>query len=628
MLLNTKKKRSINRYSDADYRSKRLLFVFWVCQVTVVISGIQRISAEQFLDFFIVCLLSFLLMPVYFWAKSNQPDKGSNWLSCLLTLVVLIFMWLYEGARDEILLVFPAIFTFAVLTGSARVATALLTVILINIFFMAYLQENKLLNFLPGLVSYNSVTLITILLSLSCLAVLILARDLREAFLGLSRENKRVNKSEAEIKKLVHYDALTGLPNRVLAKLTFDIFIERLSRQSTKLAVMFIDLDDFKIVNDTLGHSAGDEFIKQIATRLKDSVRSSDTVCRLSGDEFLIILPDIENDEDVHSIAEKLLTAVSVPIEISGKQISVSCSIGIAVAPIDGITYEELYMKADMAMYRGKNQGKNEALLFQNQWMDEHTRQLAIVNSLNNVINKQQLEIHFQPLTDLKSNEIVSYEALLRWIHPDLGNIPPNEFIPIAESTGAIIEIGEWVIKQACQKLQSLDKQDIQISLAVNVSPLQFIRGDIVNTVGKYLEEFDIKANRLELEFTESLFVNDLEEVSNKLKELRKMGVKLSIDDFGTGYSNLSNLQNFDIQTLKIDRSFIKDLTTNKDNRNIVNAIEQMAKSLNLLTVAEGIEDEETSKLVEQIGCSIGQGYYWSKPLPESELDMLLQQKK
>lgn len=628
MFLNTKKKRSINRYSDSDYRSKRLLFVFWVCQVTVFISGIQRIYTDQFLDFFIVCILSLLLMPVYFWAKSNKPDKGSNWLSFLLTLVVLIFMWLYEGARDEILLVFPAIFTFAVLTGSARVATLLLTVILINIFFMAYLQENELLNFLPGLVSYNSVTLITILLSLSCLAVLILARDLREAFLGLSRENKRVNKSQAEIKKLVHYDALTGLPNRVLAKLTFDIFIERLSRQSTKLSVMFIDLDDFKIVNDTLGHSAGDEFIKQIAKRLKGSVRSSDTVCRLSGDEFLVILPDLENDEDVQLIAEKILTAVNIPIEINSKQISVSCSIGIAVAPIDGMTYEELYMKADMAMYRGKSQGKNEALLFQYEWMDEHTRQLTIVNALNDVINEKQLEIYFQPLTDLKSNKVISYEALLRWNHPDLGNIPPNEFIPIAESTGAIVEIGEWVIKEACKKLQNLDKQGIHISLAVNVSALQFIRGDIVNTVGKYLDEFDIKANRLELEFTESLFVNDLEEVSNKLKELRHMGVKLSIDDFGTGYSNLSNLQNFDIQTLKIDRSFIKDLTTNKDNRNIVNAIEQMAKSLNLLTVAEGIEDEETSKLVEQIGCSIGQGYYWSKPLPESELDSLLQKKQ
>jgi diguanylate cyclase (GGDEF)-like protein len=626
MLLSSKKKRAINRYSDTDYRSRRLLVVFWACQVTVFLSGIQRTFSGHLIDFVIVCLLGVLLVPVYFWAKSNNPDRGANYLAFLLTLVVLIFMWLYEGPRDEILLVFPAIFTFAVLTGSARIASLLLGIILINIFFMAYLQTKELYSFLPGITNYNSISIITILLTLSCFSVLILARDLKKAFINLSKENKRVLKSQAEIKKLVHYDSLTGLPNRVLAKLSFDIFIERINRQSTKLAVMFVDLDDFKIVNDTLGHSAGDEFIKQIAKRLKDVVRSSDIVCRLGGDEFLIILPDIENDEDPHYIAEKLLTDINTPIDVDGKKISVSCSIGIAVAPTDGMTYEELYMKADMAMYKGKNQGKNEALKFQVEWMDEHTRHLTLVNAINHVISTNELELHFQPLTDLKRNKVIACEALLRWNHPELGNVPPSEFIPIAESTGAILEIGDWVINQACKKLQNLDRQGIHISLAINVSALQFTRGDIVEAVKTSIEHYDIKANRLELEFTESLFVNDLEGVSKKLKKLRKIGVKLSIDDFGTGYSNLSNLQHFDIQTLKIDRSFIKDLTTNKDNRNIVNAIEQMAKSLDLLTVAEGIEDEETSKLVEKIGCSIGQGYYWSKPLPESELDALLKQ--
>jgi diguanylate cyclase (GGDEF)-like protein len=564
----------------------------------------------------VIAALSIILIPVYIFAKRDAPIFGSNYLASVLTLIMIYFMWPNEGARDEILLAFPAIFTFSILSGSKTTSFSLLAIVVTNILLMGYLEQFQLFEFVPAKNSLNASTLLTILMAISSFAIWLMSRDLRLALKNLSVENARVLVSNQEIEKLVHFDALTGLPNRILARMRFDFALQQSIRDDSLLCLMFIDLDDFKHVNDSLGHSSGDKFLTTIASRLKSTVRSSDTVCRLGGDEFLIITSGIRSLVNAQKMAQSILNCVQVPIEFDENKLVTTCSIGISIAPEDGNTFEELCQRADMAMYKGKEKGKNEAQFFNPDWMKSHLQSLALTTDLRVALRKQQLEVYYQPKIQLQDGELISAEALLRWHHPTLGFVSPDIFIPLAENSGQIVEIGKWVIEQACEKLSQWRKINPSFAIAVNVSSIQFKRGDLSEYVKNTLQKYHLPGQSLELEFTESLLMDNTLEVASELQSIKKLNVTLAIDDFGTGYSNLGYLQNFEIHTLKIDRSFIHEIYKNKKNKAIVKAIIQMADSLDMQVIAEGIEDEKTAEILKNLGCGVGQGYFWHKPVP------------
>ena len=420
---------------------------------------------------------------------------------------------------------------------------------------------------------------------------------------------------EKRIEFMAHHDILTSLPNRLLAKDRAKQIFARAKRLNKKAAVLFVDLDGFKTVNDSLGHSVGDEVIKKVAKRLQSSIRESDTLSRQGGDEFIVILPDLEDVNEAKEKSEELLEQLKVPFQINHHSISLSASIGISLFPDQGDSFESLLQNADAAMYKAKETGKNDYCIFNDQMKHNLLGNLKIQNDLKSAIKDEEFILHYQPQVDISTNQITGVEALIRWKHPLLGMIPPMDFIPIAESTGLIVPIGEWVILEACTQAALWHKQGKKISVAVNISALQFKRGNLLNVVKKALKDSGLDPEYLELELTESILIHDTENVLQAVGEIKALGVQLSIDDFGTGYSSLAYLKKFAVDKLKIDQSFVKEILVDKEDASIVKTIIQVANSFNLKSIAEGVESQEVVDLVKSFGCNAVQGYHFSKPL-------------
>jgi diguanylate cyclase (GGDEF)-like protein/PAS domain S-box-containing protein len=420
---------------------------------------------------------------------------------------------------------------------------------------------------------------------------------------------------EKRMEYMAHHDALSGLPNRVLIKDRAIQIIERAKRYDKKVALLFVDLDGFKTINDTFGHSVGDILLKNVASRLQGCIRASDTISRQGGDEFLIILPDIVDEEDVKSIADKLINDFKISFNINDNLISTSASIGVAFYPEHGTNFEQLLQSADAAMYKAKETGKNTYCFYSQQMKHNLLGIFKMQNDLKSAILNGEFILYYQPQIDLKENKIVGVEALVRWNHPELGLVPPMSFIPIAESTGLIVPIGEWIIKEACSQAAVWNQEGKELVIAVNISAVQFQRGNLLEVVKDTLKISGLSAKYLELELTESLLINDTENVLETVKTIKELGVQLSIDDFGTGYSSLAYLKRFAVDKLKIDQSFVRDILNDKDDATIVKTIIQMAKSFNLKTIAEGVEDKEVLDVIKEFGCEEVQGYYFAKPM-------------
>ncbi len=423
-----------------------------------------------------------------------------------------------------------------------------------------------------------------------------------------------------------HFDSLTGLPNRMLFENRLDYSLAVAERKKEKLAVLFVDLDRFKVINDTLGHHTGDLVLQEVARRLLGCIRNSDTLARLGGDEFTLILTDLKDIYKAEHIAQKLMDALEPPILLPDKNLHITPSIGISFYPDDGETAQELLSNADRAMYRAKLQGKNNYQFFAPEMNVQTLERLELENQLRGVLERHELCLFYQPHLDLKSGKMIGYEALLRWEHPLLGLVSPGLFIPLAEESGMIVPIGAWVLEQACRQAKTWhDKGYPPLKIAVNVSAIQFNRADFIQTVKKALEASNLEPDRLELELTESLLLHNTTESLQKLAELKEFGVKLSLDDFGTGYSSLSYLQQLPIDTLKIDQSFI-GANPQKGPRvdAIVSAIVTMAHSLGMRVVAEGVETQEQLDFLRQINCDGIQGYIYSRPVPVDQLEELL----
>ncbi len=423
--------------------------------------------------------------------------------------------------------------------------------------------------------------------------------------------------SERRIQQLAYHDLLTGLPNRLLMRDRFRQAIAHAERTHTRVALLFLDLDNFKHVNDSLGHASGDALLQDVAKRLEHCIRETDTISRQGGDEFLIILRDLPDTEALPPILPKLLERLSEPFHTAGRELSTSVSMGISVFPRDGRDFESLLKKADMAMYRAKDAGRNTFRFFDESMNAEADEHLVMQNGLRRALERNEFVLHFQPKIDLLTQRVVGAEALIRWAHPTLGMVAPARFIPVAEESGLIVQIGAWVIREACREAVAWSALGHKhLSVAVNLSAIQFKRGDVEQTVRDSLADSGLEPARLELELTESILVQNVEGVLATVQRLKQLGVKMSIDDFGTGYSSLSYLKRFDIDTLKIDQSFVRDLATDADDEAIVRAIIQMAHSLSLAVIAEGVETDEILKKLIDFGCDEAQGYLFSKPLP------------
>jgi diguanylate cyclase (GGDEF)-like protein len=428
-------------------------------------------------------------------------------------------------------------------------------------------------------------------------------------------------RSEAKIAHMAWHDALTDLPNRVL-------FRERLGQAITgtrdgdgRFAVLMLDLDRFKEINDTLGHPVGDELLKVVAERLRNCVREGDMLARLGGDEFSIIQRVTDPATDAAALAMRIQQVMSTSFDLGDHHVTMGASIGIAMAPTDGKDADQLLMNADLALYRAKSEGRRSYRFFEQEMDTRMQARRRLERDLRNALASNELEVHYQPLVSLERDEICGLEALVRWNHAERGMISPADFIPLAEETGLIMQVGEWVLQQACMEATAWPKH---IKVAVNLSPAQFKSGTLVQMVVGALAQSGIEAHRLELEITESVMLDDAEGAFTTLKQLRDLGIRIALDDFGTGYSSLSNLRKFAFDKIKIDRTFVADLSAaNMNAIALVRSMAQLGISLGMATTAEGVETKEQLDLLRAEGCTEIQGYYICRPSPAHEVARL-----
>jgi diguanylate cyclase (GGDEF)-like protein len=427
--------------------------------------------------------------------------------------------------------------------------------------------------------------------------------------------------AESRIAHMAHHDALTGLANRVLLHEKLDAALARL-RRGQQLAVLYLDLDHFKSINDTLGHAIGDALLIAVADRLRGCLRETDTLARLGGDEFAILQIGIEQPADAALLAQRLRETVTTPHDIDGHHILADVSIGISLAPRDGAATDQLLERADMAMYAAKREGRGTFRYFESEMNERAKARRAIELDLRRALANDEFELHYQPLVDLARNEICSCEALLRWNHPERGIIAPGEFIPVAEEIGLIAPIGEWVLRTACAEAAGWPDG---VTVAVNVSPLQFKEQTLVLAVAGALGASGLAARRLAIEITEAVLMRDNDTTMATLHQLRDLGMQIVMDDFGTGYSSLSYLRSFPFDKIKIDRSFVKDVSNMGDANAIVQAAISIAGNMNMTTTAEGVETEEQLATIRALGCTEMQGYLFSRPMRGAEVAELFQ---
>ena len=442
-------------------------------------------------------------------------------------------------------------------------------------------------------------------------------------FLGSLSDISELKSVQLQLEQLALYDPLTKLANRNLFRNRLEKAIRQSQREKTSLALLFLDIDHFKKINDTMGHDQGDELLKAIAHRLRFCTRPGDTVSRMGGDEFTILVPEIKHPHEADAIARKILDVLKVPIRLTGVEVIITSSIGITIGLEDADDANSLMKNADLAMYRAKEQGRDNFQFFSHEMNVELTRQLSLEGEIRKALKMEEFELYYQPQIDLNIGRLVGYEALIRWKHPEKGYIAPAEFIPVAEDSGLILPLGEWVLKTACHHIKEFNKKGLLSNnghIAVNLSARQFHAPNLLEVIRELVAETEIQSSQLELEITESLLMDNLESKIHILQHIKNMGIRLAIDDFGTGYSSLSYLKRLPIDVLKVDRSFVMDIPDDKDDMEITAAVIAMAHKLGLSVVAEGVEKGEQAEFLKTNQCGFAQGYYFGKPMSVSDL--------
>lgn len=448
-------------------------------------------------------------------------------------------------------------------------------------------------------------------------------------YLGAISDISELKAAQIQMENLAFYDPLTGLANRRLFKNRLEKAVKSVMRSGSSMALMFLDMDQFKRINDTLGHDAGDILLKEVASRLNATVRENDTVSRIGGDEFTILLTDVHQTADVLIVAEKLLHSLAKPIRIKGQDIVTTVSIGITMTPEDSSDVNTLMKNADLAMYRAKELGRNNFQFFSEDMNHSILEHLAMEKELKDAIQRDQFTLMFQPKVSLFDYGVTGVETLIRWEHPEKGMVTPDRFIPVAEETGQILAIGSWVLEQSCRQISSLIRTGVlpeTAKVAVNLSAKQFADPDLVKQIRNVIEVSQIPAQCLELEITESTLMDDVESAIHTMQEIKKTGVSIAIDDFGTGYSSLAYIKRFPIDVLKVDRSFVMDIPEDQNDMAITAAVIAMAHKLSLEVVAEGVETQEQLHFLRRNNCDEGQGYLFSRPLSLGQLHQFLQE--
>lgn len=448
-------------------------------------------------------------------------------------------------------------------------------------------------------------------------------------YVGVFSDITESKASQSKLNKLVNHDTLTGLPNRRLMNELLNHALKRGEREQHKTAVLFIDLDRFKTINDSLGHQVGDKLLFEVSSRVSLCIRESDVVARLGGDEFLVMMNFITKSDDAAIVAQKIIQEVQREFIIDGHEIFIGASIGISISWQDGNDVDSLIKAADIAMYQVKNRGKNNYCFYSEDLSTHAIERFTLENELRHALERHQFELYYQPQVSISDGQIIGAEALIRWHHPELGLVSPDKFIPVAEETGLIVQIGEWVLRQAALQMIDWQGQDFAIQwIAVNVSGVQVMKGNFADTVYGIIIETDCDPSMIELEITESTVMQNTEYVIDTFKRIKKLGISLAIDDFGTGYSSLSNLKRLPLDKIKIDKSFVKDLPDDLDDAVIANTINAMARSLGFNVIAEGVETKEQADFLNNIGCNQAQGYLYGKPVNLAAFTTLLNHNK
>ena len=612
-------------HADVDpiaprFKSRRLLQVIVATMLGLAISGAINLIDGDWSNLDVHLPAQFALLFALWALRKARFELANTVLLVTVTVSISVLVWQNSGLRDPAMIAYPAILALASTMGGRRLFFFLLAMILLVVASVGVANlQGWHVNAVPRH-TLGSMINVSIVLSLTAFLIWLMAGDLRAALANLTAENERVRRSQMRIEFLATHDSLTGLPNRILARDRFGHAIAVARRHQTRAALIFLDLDNFKSVNDSLGHPRGDELLRTVGDRLTKVLRDSDTVCRQGGDEFLILLGDVRDRAVVAEIGAKLLGQLTAPFLLDGLEVSTSGSMGIAMYPDDGADFDELLKKADIAMYVAKDAGRNAVRFFANEMNSSVLEDVRLVAGMRTALARGEFILYYQPQVDLASGRIVGAEALLRWRHPELGLVPPSRFIPIAEQSGLIIEIGAWVLTEACRQMQLWHSMGLAgLKISVNVSSLQFQREVVETDVVNALGASGLPASALELELTESLLIQDSSLISALLRRLRRRGVSFSIDDFGIGYSNLGYLKRFEVSRLKIDQSFIRRLTDDRHDKAIVRAIIQMTTSLGLVAIAEGVENESTLARLIDLGCHEGQGLHWAPAMPPEE---------
>jgi diguanylate cyclase len=602
-------------------KTKRLIQILRITQIALLVVSIITFSLNRYGDSLFIFATALFLFTVDWLVHKRRHQLAASVLLISLTVMLSILAWEGSGIRDTALIGFCGVLTFSVLIGSRNLLIGLSSLMILVIFVIGLVNQLGYHINPIAPINLSTGTIAVVILIVVTLGLWFLAQDYSNTLEELAYENELVKKAKNHIEHLALHDPLTGLANRALALENFNKVYTGLTTEEPFLGIIFIDLDNLKPINDSLGHHAGDQILKEAALRLLGYAKRSNLVCRYGGDEFIIFLPNIKTIQDASQASHEILQLVSEHYHYRGIEILCTCSIGIAIAPKDGNDLDTLIKKANIAMYHSKDSGRNSFRFFNaNANIDKYDH-ISLISGMRKGLQENQFSLYYQPKIDLRTNEIRGFEALLRWNHPEQGFISPITFIPLAESSGLIIQLGAWVIHEACRQAALWISQGMSdFSIAVNISSIQFKRGDLDTLVLDALTSTGLPANYLELEFTESLLIEDSERLNATLNKLSDSGVHFSIDDFGTGYSNLGYLKKFKVSALKIDRSFISKMDDDSGDAAIVRAIIQMATSLGINTIAEGVEDALTAAILRNLGCTQAQGYLWAKPLPANQI--------
>ena len=545
------------------------------------------------------------------------PDPSLTWPQVIAAMAIVMYaVYYFDTERGLALMMFLVVLPFGAFRFTTRdflVATGLVLagyLLVINIMMWA---KPAAVN-----VPIEAYRWLTMALVLPCFSLV--AGRISELRRRLRRTHEELSSALAMIQKMATHDALTGLPNRALFNEALVHAIGQAQRHRRALALFFLDVDRFKNINDTLGHPVGDRVLLEVGRRLGAAVRASDMVARLGGDEFVLLVEDFTDTRDLADIAGKILDAFGPTFTVDGQELALSASIGICTFPEDGHDAQTLLSNADIAMYRAKEQGRNRHCFYAADLNKLSQERLALEAALKHALDRDEIEIHYQPKIEFGGGRVTGVEALIRWRHPQLGLLLPDRFVPLAEETGLIVPIGYWTLRKVCERLRRWKEQGLSLSIAVNLSAGQFHQPELVKELAAILWSTGAPAQHLELEITETMVMKDPDRAVGVMEQLRAMGVRLSIDDFGTGHSSLGYLKRFPIDRLKVDRSFVRELPHNGDDAAITRAVIALAHSLKMTVVAEGVEDQQQFDMLREQGCDEFQGYFCRPPLPEAEL--------